>query len=390
MKKSINKIFLAFVVFAVTLIISNCSKEENPIVGSSNIAESLKYYPLAIGNKWFYKTIKDQTTISYSTREVTEYSKMENNKYYFSVVTSDLPWIEFERLDSINGLVYRFYPGIGTEKVYDDLVTEPDNIVNTWRFFDGIGPGVLIRDEYPDTVLLFNTTIRDYKPMNDEVLASYELAKYFGLTYWYSSYVSTYSTTLIGAYIDGIVYGDTTKFNYNKQLDYYPLEIGNSWLYEYKKYSDTSNVIRSTILHREVVKDSLFSNGYMFFKIVNQFEDSAKIFIDWQRLDKNVEKLYGYNITMDVEYLIDDYSLPVEPFRESESYMPSIFPYILAHYITQYPSENIITYRGINSDNNVFYEFTKDIGLSKIILTWYSLNPQITEELILVSSEIHD
>jgi len=295
-------------------------------------------------------------------------------------------------LDSLNGLVYRFSPGSGNEIVYDDLVTEPGNIVQTWRMFDGIGPGVLIRDEYPDTVLQFNTTIRVYTPQNVEVLMSYSLAKYFGLVGWYTAYWDTYSTSLIAAYIDGVFYGDTTKSYYNKHFDYYPLEIGNKWLYEYKKYSDPLNVIRSTILNREVVKDSLFSNGYRFFKIVSQFEDSAQIFNDWQRLDTIVAKLYGYDITMDEEFLIDDYTLPDDENnnKKSESYMNSIFPYTLYDFFTEYPSENIKTYYGWNFDNYTFYEFTKYIGLSKIILTWYSLNPQIIEELNLISSEIHN
>lgn len=359
------------------------------IVIKPGIIESLNYYPLAIGNKWFYKTIKNQTTITYSTREVTDYIKMENNKYYF-LVSGGFPWTVYERLDSLNGLVYRFSPGSGNEIVYDDLVTEPGKIVNTWRMFDGIGPGVLIKDEYPDTVLQFYTTIRAYTPQNVEVLMSYALAKYFGLTGWYTAYWDTYSTSLIAAYIDGVFYGDTTKSYYNKHFDYYPLEIGNKWTYEYKKYSNPLNIIRSTILNREVVKDSLFNNGYRFFKIVSQFEDSLQIFIDWQRLDTIVAKLYGYDITMDEEFLIDDYTISDEELHAAESYIYSIFPYLIDGFIPQYPSANIKTYFGGNYDNETFYEFTKYIGLSKIILTWYPLNPQIIEELNLISSEIHN
>lgn len=390
MKIDIKNITLLLLTITTVLVINNCSNEENPISVPSRIAESIKYYPLAIGNKWFYKTIKNQTTISYSTREVTDYLKMENNKYYFSVVSSDLPWIEYERLDSLNGLVYRFYPGTGNERVYDDLVTEPGKIVNTGRFFDGIGPGVLIKDEYPDTVLQFNTTIRVYTPQNDEVLVSYELAKYFGLTGWFTSLWDTYSTSLIAAYIDGVFYGDTTKVIIpNKHFDYYPLELGNKWLYKYKKYSDSSNIIRSTFLNREVVKDSLFRNGYSYSKIVSQFEDSSQIFIDWQRLDSIVAKLYGYNITLDKEFLIDDYTISDEELHSINSYIYSIFPYLIDGFVPQYPSENTKTYFGGNLDNETFYEFTKHIGLSKIILTWYTLNPQIIEELNLISSEIH-
>lgn len=179
------------------------------------VIESLNYYPLAIGNKWFYKktfynSSNGDTTISFITREVTDYIKMQNNKYYFLIVSDEYPNSSHERLDSLRGLVFRYSSFVqGNERLYDDLITEPGNIVYTWRFFDGIGPGVNILDEYADVILGLNTTTRFYGPMNSEVQKNYKLSKKFGLTYWWIQYWDTTIIEIKGALLDGIVYGDT-------------------------------------------------------------------------------------------------------------------------------------------------------------------------------------
>lgn len=188
------------------------SENSFTVVVSPRITESLNYYPLTIGNKWLYKRILYDccdTTISYGKKEVIELVLMPNNKQYFKV-SSDFSSLLFERVDSLQGLVYRYNPNNQGEYITDDLITEPGNIVFTMRHWNGLGPGVLIFSEVIDIILGINTTTRYYNTSDGEVARGYKLSKYFGETYWYSSYFSTTETELKGALINGILYGDTT------------------------------------------------------------------------------------------------------------------------------------------------------------------------------------
>jgi hypothetical protein len=194
------------------------SENNFTIIVSSRIIQSLSYYPLAIGNKWFYKTITYDccdTTISYGEKEVTNLVLLSNNKQYFKISSDYYPYSSYERLDSIQGLVYG-YSG-SAEYIVDDLITEPGNIVFTARHWNGVGPGVLVLSEDIDTVLGTNTTTRSYLTGDGNVSRGYKLSKYFGETYWYSSYFTTTEIKLKGALINDILYGDTTlPTNVNK------------------------------------------------------------------------------------------------------------------------------------------------------------------------------
>jgi hypothetical protein len=181
---------------------------------SPRVTESLDYYPLALGNKWFYKkTIIEypDTDIIYLNREVTDYVLLENDKYYFLIISGENPYNSYERLDSLQGLVFGFNPnGQENEYVLDDLITEPPNIVYARRFWNGQWPYPEIVDEKEEVILGINTITRFYLSGTIEYAAGYNLSKKIGLTGWWSIYFAQVEVEVIGAVIDGVVYGDTT------------------------------------------------------------------------------------------------------------------------------------------------------------------------------------
>jgi len=195
-------------------LLNDVSDNNFTIILSPRVTESLDYYPLALGNKWFYKkTIIEypDTDIIYLNREVTDYVLLENNKYYFLIISGENPHNSYERLDSLQGLVFGFNPnGQENEYVLDDLITEPPNIVYARRFWNGQWPYPEIVREGAEVVLGINTVTRYYLSGNIEFAAGYNLSKKIGLKGWWSIYFAQVEVEVIGAVIDGVVYGDTT------------------------------------------------------------------------------------------------------------------------------------------------------------------------------------
>lgn len=378
------KLILTSILIFLTILA--CEKKTT-VIESNEITFNSNYFPLKIGYVWFERFFPNSFKSEdagdiYFRKEIVSTTEFDGEEFYvFEVKRSFENGVQYEYYNINDKGIVQFRKESITH-IVGDLSTPPGEYYNN----EGEPFSVITISEAEESVLGQITKVRHYSKYDGEVNKTASFAEGIGMI----SHGAISYSILLAAKIDNISYGDSTIYYYNKHFDYYPLEVGNKWLYEYIKYSDSLNIIRSTFLNREVVKDSLFSNGYRFFKIVSQFEDSTQIFIDWQRLDLNVAKLYGYDIVMDKEYLIDDYTISDEELHFCDSYMYSIFPYLIDGYVPQYPSENIKTYYGGNFDNETFYEFTKGIGLSKIILTWYPLNPQITEELNLVSSEIQN
>lgn len=111
-----NKIILVILVFTSIFY----SQDES-------IEESLKYYPLQIGNYWQYESSfhdgwgNDTNWFSY--REVVGDTIMPNGLNYFVIIEDGIKTIKskFVRIDSINGFVYS-YKNITEENREDSLV----------------------------------------------------------------------------------------------------------------------------------------------------------------------------------------------------------------------------------------------------------------------------
>ena len=92
-------------------------------------------------------------------------------------------------------------------------------------------------------------------------------------------------------------------------LNYYPLAIGNKWVYDYWGWwADTSYHGYSGITYREVIGDTILSNGKSYFKIYDPTTFNYPPIL-FERIDTSSGKVFRFDNTLglpDDEYLIED------------------------------------------------------------------------------------
>jgi len=191
-------------------------------------SEALEFYPLQIGNKWFYERIDysldwitGNTIIdtSYFQRRVIGLENKANGKKYYKI--DDYNFYEklkienFERIDSSTGIVYRYDETLDStnyECVIDDLMLEQGNIFNTSRLYPGYNPiGMIFENEdyFKDWSLYRKRNGFSGGAFGAEY---YSLTQGIGLDSVFVSLIDAFDAQIDikGCVIDGIVYGDTT------------------------------------------------------------------------------------------------------------------------------------------------------------------------------------
>jgi hypothetical protein len=204
------------------LVISKCSKEENPILSEEDsVIELLKYYPLKVGNRWVYDTIIthslpwaendtiitviDVINIRYEgdrkiceLKEQSIYPKDSNNVLinYFE-----------DEIDSLTGIVIRTGPRVQTEIWFDLTASAGDTI----RLPSYNGLILICIGVTPENIFGLQTYTKHYKRFVAFQHWEYKYSKYLGCTYYFTAHeYASRNQTLIGCLIDEIVYGDTT------------------------------------------------------------------------------------------------------------------------------------------------------------------------------------
>ncbi|MDT3695736.1 MAG: T9SS type A sorting domain-containing protein [Ignavibacterium sp.] len=191
-------------------------------------AEALDFYPLQIGNKWFYERINysldwitGNTIIdtSYFQRSVIGLENKPNGKKYYKIDDYDfynkVQLVNFERIDSLTGLVFRYDSTLDStnfECIIDDLMAEKGNQINTSRLYSFYNPiGMIFENED-----YFNDW-SSYRKRNGFSTGSlggdyYSLTQGIGLDSVFVSLIDAFDAhiDIKGCVIDGIVYGDTT------------------------------------------------------------------------------------------------------------------------------------------------------------------------------------
>ncbi|MEO8231895.1 MAG: T9SS type A sorting domain-containing protein, partial [Ignavibacteriota bacterium] len=212
------------------------------IIKSLSIPEEvLNYYPLAIGNKWIYlETIANlngfPSTYAYdfNIREVLKDTILSNGKRYFKLfdetTMNDTNYL-FERIDSSNGLVYRYNfnaPPAGEEEyLIDNLLAEVNDTIlsSRWRAPYSYIPDVIF---YEQTLINIFGNYKNKKVFRTEFLSSYSygLVENFGIDSVFYDWDFDYSQSVLkGCIINGVVYGDTTLTNIDDENIYAPTEF---------------------------------------------------------------------------------------------------------------------------------------------------------------------
>jgi hypothetical protein len=185
--------------------------------------EILAYYPLAVGNKWvYYYLFVDWNSTGYQDiylREIQSLEVKPNGKEYFKIreryVQMGFESIVYERIDSVEGKVYRYNEYCpNSEEFIEDLVMDVGDSTYAARF------GYCI--EHPPTELLSEQYFNNWNnwgiegkrrnyPYVELVTADYFLSTEIGLDYFRLDDDNGWKEFSIkGMVKNGVVYGDTT------------------------------------------------------------------------------------------------------------------------------------------------------------------------------------
>ena len=257
--------------------------------------EVLNYYPLAIGNKWIYdETIANFNgfpyTYSYDNniREVLEDTMLSNGKRYFKLfdetTMNDTNYL-FERIDSSNGLVYRYNfnaPAGEEEYLIDDLLAAvSDTILSSrWRVPYSYIPDVIF---YEQTLINIFGNYKYKKVFRTNFLSSYSygLVESFGIDSVFFDWDFGYSESVLkGCIINGVVYGDTTLTNIDNEINYTPTEFRLEQNYPNPFNPSTKISWQSPISSWQTLKvyDIL---GNEVAALVNEYRNAGKYEVDF-------------------------------------------------------------------------------------------------------------
>ncbi len=181
--------------------------------------KNVNYYPLNVGNRWFYKELGiscgydgcDSYTRLIKVKVSGEITKPNNRRYrvveHFRAKDNVLIETEYLRIDSSTARVYA-YTNEGSE-------------ILKWDFAMTVNDSLTFRDGYPeyqsltltqqdrDTVFSKWVATMEFEQYNLGI-PYYRFAKGFGLIYrWHEFDFGNAEMHLQGAVIDGVVYGDT-------------------------------------------------------------------------------------------------------------------------------------------------------------------------------------
>lgn len=249
-----------------------------------------QFYPLQIGNKWLYKNlfydIGTEPDITYFYKEVVDDTVMENGKYYFTI--EERGRIYFERFDTVSNQIIRYddtdcnkkdnpiyslnyVPKDTVEWIYCDQV--PYNIT----YNEARGPDSAMIEFEKDFLVIENTGFR----------------KHLGLFYRSYLEISKSTSVLIGAEIDGKVWGTLTDiydkeeqeykftldqnypnpFNPTTSIEYQVSSIGNVTLKVYdvlgREISTIVNEVKHPGTHEVTFDASNLPSGVYFYRLTN-------------------------------------------------------------------------------------------------------------------------
>ncbi len=224
MKKLVATLFVFFLtnIFSQTNISTQFSKlkgmEDQQDKSNLLPVEILNLYPLAVGNRWVYltTTIINPTVLhDVKAVEVIGDTIPANGKLYFHLKDADYHYLD--RVDSLDGKVYRFYehPNLPeSEYVIVNLIGEVGDTLITFSPSSPGSQSFLVVTSV-DTFYKWGLTKyrKNFTQMTFPIFYRFSLTEDISLDFSVSTYIGysmSFERTLKGCIKYGIVYGDTT------------------------------------------------------------------------------------------------------------------------------------------------------------------------------------
>lgn len=184
----------------------------------------IAFYPLKIGNRWWYKRSSkwnSETEVSYYVKEIFGKETLSNGFVYYKVKEIDefSEKIYFERIDTTTGMLYK------NENDFDEEIV---NLNMKYGESINLNSGKTIN--YSSTKrVLFQRKVYDIKNYVSTCCeyGGFSLVKNIGQLFKSKLIVDMPEVydTLVGGIINGVIYGDTTKVGINEQPKNYPTDL---------------------------------------------------------------------------------------------------------------------------------------------------------------------
>jgi hypothetical protein len=261
---------------------------ENIVIIDTN---SFKWLPLAQGNVWVYKHYSNtppSSNFEYRGKakyQITGDTLMSNGKRYLVY-----PYLGFIRLDSLTTKIFKYDPYFPSTEYQRDRLDA--------KLYDTVSEGYWVVDTTAKTILeqtrrnKFNET---FSPITNQTL---KWNTTFGLGYWtYGNFtdgtIEGFLDTLVGAVINGIVYGDTSmgysisgqvRYNDNNQLvpSGYVKALKYDWNLDAIITVDSARIYNGNYTFTKCPQDSLDIMAYSD----DEFQDFVPTYYDttiyWQ------------------------------------------------------------------------------------------------------------
>jgi len=190
------------------------------VIKSLPISENVfNWFPLAVGNKWFYSSYERDYNpgfptghkfVGTKTMEVLKDTLINGNSY-FLMANNLLNKMVFDeklylRVDSTTGKIYKYWPELNGEFVFHDLYAEVGDSIMYPLIVNH--PFYILQYEHSVSFLDSNTYFREYWE-NLPCGCRHQLIKGFGLAYTVFDEFGGFEDNLKGCILNGAVYGDT-------------------------------------------------------------------------------------------------------------------------------------------------------------------------------------
>ena len=241
------------------------------------------FYPLKIGNRWWYKRSSkwnSETQVSYYVKEIIGIDTLSNGFVYYKVKEMDefSEKIYFERIDTTTGMLYK------NENDFDEEIV---NLNMKYGESINLNSGKTIN--YSSTKrVLFQKKVYDIKNYVSTFFeyGGFSLAKDIGQLFKSKLIVDLPELydTLVGGIINGVIYGDTTKVGINEDPKIHPTVFGLSQ--NYPNPFNPSTTIKYSI---PVVGNEYFRSSQTTLKIYNILGSEVATLVNKQQKAGNYE-----------------------------------------------------------------------------------------------------
>jgi len=243
-------------------------------------AQSLSdYYPLQIGNKWFYKTseynVDTTPVISYYLKEVIGDTIMENGKKYFIIIEEGIR--HYERFDMLTNEIRYYYPSYCEE--YDAARYSLNYAKDSTIIWESCLLTYQINFVQSQTSDTSSICLDGYGLVSEKVA----FRKYTGITARIFGEISYIASYLIGAKINGKEWGQFTSIKNDIIMDHnfrleqnYPNPFNPATTIEYE-IPQRGNV-------QIIIYDIL---GRRIKELLNEEKSTGKYSVTWNGKDNN-------------------------------------------------------------------------------------------------------